>query len=124
MSAQTFTLVAAGRAIRCLRCGLTSWNPDDVRARYCGYCHAFLDNREEPVTPMPFADAAHVAELLEIATMHGPCCACGQYTAMDYCRSCDEFYWIHQPGCRLYEAKHFSHRLTIVPFVEGRDQCA
>jgi hypothetical protein len=39
---------------------------------------------------------------------------------MDYCRTCDEFYWIHQPGCAMYEPKHEGHRLTIVPFVEVR----
>jgi hypothetical protein len=31
--------------IRCLGCGLTSWNPKDVANRYCGFCHAF---HEEP----------------------------------------------------------------------------
>lgn len=30
--------------IRCLACGLTSWNPADVAQRYCGKCHIFHDD--------------------------------------------------------------------------------
>jgi ribosomal protein L37E len=28
----------AGKAIRCLRCNRTSYNPSDVTELYCGYC--------------------------------------------------------------------------------------
>lgn len=28
-------------SITCYRCGLTSWNENDVRALYCGNCHEF-----------------------------------------------------------------------------------
>lgn len=28
-------------SIRCPRCGRISFNPNDVRFRYCGHCHAF-----------------------------------------------------------------------------------
>jgi len=28
-------------AITCARCGLTSWNPNDVRHRFCGKCSVF-----------------------------------------------------------------------------------
>ena len=69
---------------------------------------------------MPFLEAQHVQELLALGRLHRHCEECGQFAAYDYCRSCDEFYWIHQPGCRMYEAKHHGHRLTIVPFVEVR----
>ena len=69
---------------------------------------------------MPLLDRDQVADLLALAKIHRQCEACGQHTAMDYCRSCDEFYWLHQPGCLMYEEKHFGHRLTIVPFVEVR----
>lgn len=31
------------RSITCLVCGLTSYNPNDVEARYCGHCHASHD---------------------------------------------------------------------------------
>jgi hypothetical protein len=34
----TFTLLDAGRAIRCDRCGLASCNRDDVANKYCGNC--------------------------------------------------------------------------------------
>lgn len=27
--------------IHCLRCARVSWNPNDVRQRYCGHCHEF-----------------------------------------------------------------------------------
>lgn len=40
--------------IRCLVCGRTSWNPNDVRARYCGSCHAF-----HPIGPTRTADRSH-----------------------------------------------------------------
>jgi hypothetical protein len=41
---------------------------------------------------------------------------------MEYCRSCDEFFWIHQPGCAMHEAKHDGHRLYLTPFVEDRSK--
>lgn len=74
---------------------------------------------------MPALDERGVQELLTMA--HGfsdngwrmPGCDC--HVAKDYCRSCDEFYWVHIPGCMLEEEKHHSHRLTIVPFVEERE---
>jgi hypothetical protein len=71
---------------------------------------------------MPFLENAQVADLLDAARCHGRCGECGQQTAFDYCRSCDEFYWIHQPGCMMHEEKHHGHRLTIVPFVEDRSK--
>ena len=30
--------------IKCHTCGLTSWNFNDVRERYCGKCHVFHDD--------------------------------------------------------------------------------
>lgn len=41
---RNYHLVAGGRAILCLRCGLTSWHPRDVQERYCGCCHVFHDD--------------------------------------------------------------------------------
>lgn len=36
---------AAGRAgITCMTCGMTSWNPGDVKNRYCGKCHVFHED--------------------------------------------------------------------------------
>jgi hypothetical protein len=69
---------------------------------------------------MPLLDNAAVQELIQLAHLHGACGCCGHHTAMDYCRSCDEFYWIHQPGCAMFTAKHYGHRLYLVPFVELR----
>jgi recombinational DNA repair protein RecR len=65
---------------------------------------------------MPFLDDKQVHRLLTLAAFHRHCGECGQFAAYDYCRSCDTFYWIHQPGCMMYE-NHNGHRLTIVPFV-------
>jgi hypothetical protein len=31
-------------SITCPFCGLTSYNPNDVKQRYCGRCHVFLDD--------------------------------------------------------------------------------
>lgn len=28
-------------AIKCLKCGKTSYNPNDVKYKYCGYCNEF-----------------------------------------------------------------------------------
>lgn len=36
-------LSAQPESIKCPRCGRTSHNPHDVRERYCGACHAYLD---------------------------------------------------------------------------------
>lgn len=30
-------------SLTCLTCGMTSYNPNDVRTHYCGHCHEFLD---------------------------------------------------------------------------------
>jgi len=75
---------------------------------------------------MPFLDAFQIGELLDQAkdqvwafTWHCDC-----WIARDYCRSCDEFYWVHSPECPRYEQKHHGHRLTIVPFVELREPLA
>ncbi|HXA24435.1 MAG TPA: hypothetical protein VNW90_19280 [Acetobacteraceae bacterium] len=73
---------------------------------------------------MPFLEDRQVAELLSMACSfsgfgwHMPGCDC--HVAKDYCRSCDEFYWLHLPGCSYETDKHHGHRLTIVPFVEER----
>ena len=33
----------------CPRCGAESFNPNDIRERYCGRCHVFVDDAaEEP----------------------------------------------------------------------------
>lgn len=71
---------------------------------------------------MPLLDEKQVQELLAMAAIHRACGWCFHRTAMDYCRSCDEFYWLHARGCRMYETKHFGHRLTVVPYIEERDR--
>jgi hypothetical protein len=30
---------------RCPRCGAVSYNPNDLRERYCGRCHVFVDDQ-------------------------------------------------------------------------------
>ncbi len=37
-----------GKSIKCLICGLTSYNPNDVENRYCANCNVFHDLK--PVT--------------------------------------------------------------------------
>ena len=69
---------------------------------------------------MPFLDDREVERLIRVAVIHRNCGECGWFAVYDYCRSCDEFYWIHAPGCRMHEDKHYGHRLTIIPFVEVR----
>lgn len=33
--------------IICPRCGMTSYNPGDIKNKYCGNCHLFHDQIEE-----------------------------------------------------------------------------
>lgn len=40
-SIRTHEIVEGGRAIKCLKCGMTSWHPKDVEHLYCGNCHRF-----------------------------------------------------------------------------------
>lgn len=35
-----------GKVIKCLKCRLTSYNPNDVEYRYCGYCHCYLEEAD------------------------------------------------------------------------------
>ena len=39
----TFTIDEKRGSITCHKCGLTSYNPNDVRGRYCGKCHHYHD---------------------------------------------------------------------------------
>lgn len=39
-----------GSSITCPRCGMTSFNPNDVRNNYCGNCHIWLaDPTQQPI---------------------------------------------------------------------------
>lgn len=69
---------------------------------------------------MPLLSLQQAQELLELAKIHGVCNECFHRTAMDYCRTCDEFYWIHRRGCAMFTDKHYGHRLTICPYTEER----
>lgn len=67
---------------------------------------------------MPLLDDANVQRLLRLAAVSLPCQGCGKRKAYDYCRSCDEFYWL---GCRCrHEKDHAGHRTYLVPYVEER----
>lgn len=41
---QTYIILPGGDGITCLRCGRTSYNPNDVREHYCLNCHVFHDD--------------------------------------------------------------------------------
>ena len=47
MNTYEIVVVDDHRAIKCLRCGLTSHNVHDVEALYCGYCGVFHIERED-----------------------------------------------------------------------------
>ncbi len=32
-------------SIVCLQCNRRSYHPEDIKQRYCGFCHAFLEAR-------------------------------------------------------------------------------
>jgi len=42
--APTFELSEDGQSITCLRCKMTSHNPNDVKNHYCGRCHVSHDD--------------------------------------------------------------------------------
>lgn len=46
----TYELVRAARetGIKCRKCGLTSWHPEDVSHRYCAACAAFHTEQTQP----------------------------------------------------------------------------
>lgn len=58
---------------------------------------------------MPLLDHGQVQDLLGRAQLSGP-------HALDYCRTCDEFYFLDDGD------EHEGHRKTIVPFVEDRSK--
>lgn len=69
---------------------------------------------------MPLLDENEARYLLGYAAAGVAQSCCEQTLAKDYCRTCDEFYFLHAPGCPRREDKHHGHRLTIIPFVEMR----
>jgi hypothetical protein len=53
----------SGKSITCLDCGLTSWNENDVRNRYCNYCRKFHDDKEKESQPSPEPSAESTAQV-------------------------------------------------------------
>jgi ribosomal protein S27AE len=45
-----------GKAITCLKCGMTSHNPNDVAHRYCGRCHIYHFYEAEETPPVKDRD--------------------------------------------------------------------
>lgn len=39
-----YEIINNGEAIRCLSCGLTSYNHGDIQMKYCGNCRRFHDD--------------------------------------------------------------------------------
>ena len=72
------------QGIHCHHCDLTSWNPNDVKNRYCGACHRFLDDEIKryrwSVCPICGGDVREAAKA-SCASMHGLCEICGQLRA-------------------------------------------
>jgi hypothetical protein len=44
-----YTIASDGRWITCHTCGKTSYNINDVSARYCGHCKRFHDDAGVPI---------------------------------------------------------------------------
>jgi len=63
--------------------------------------------------------AEEIAELVRDASMEMPLppCRCG-FAPQDYCRTCDDFYFIHARDCRLHTSEHDGHCCVLIPFVE------
>jgi hypothetical protein len=43
-SRPTYQLAPDGKSITCLTCHRTSYNPNDVKEKYCGACHKFHED--------------------------------------------------------------------------------
>lgn len=41
MGLSSYLISPSGNAITCTRCGHTSFNPNDVKNKYCGHCQTF-----------------------------------------------------------------------------------
>ena len=46
----TYVISDDGEAIQCLICGSISYNPGDIKNRYCGHCHEFHDELARRLT--------------------------------------------------------------------------
>jgi hypothetical protein len=59
---------AAGSAeppsFTCPRCGAVSYNPNDIRERYCGRCHVFVDDAPGPVFVCAACGATQVERMI------------------------------------------------------------
>ncbi len=65
---RTYAVGAGGRSILCLRCGLRSHHPDDVRHLFCGKC-GFHDIQAQALETSPtMVTSALVARAIAIAT--------------------------------------------------------
>lgn len=52
-SSLTYEIVESGdqTGIKCLVCGMTSYNPNDVANKYCGHCHRFHEEMQASSKP-------------------------------------------------------------------------
>lgn len=51
MSEPTYAISADGSAILCRRCHTTSYNPNDIRERYCARCKLFHEDAQAAASP-------------------------------------------------------------------------
>jgi len=78
MSEPTYTISADGSAILCRVCRTTSYNPSDVRERYCGKCKMFHTAAQpapmqfrhmitgQPITPSDWQRALTIGDYYQI----------------------------------------------------------
>lgn len=52
----TYTISQNGKSITCLRCNRTSYNSNDVKHHYCGYCYVYHDDIWPPARRAWLAD--------------------------------------------------------------------
>lgn len=84
----TYNIVEGGKAIQCLKCNMTSWNPNDVVHRYCGNCKAFHEDASIELGMM----RQHLAK---IALMHSQIQALLEYCPDAECAACGEIMCPH-----------------------------
>ena len=97
-------------SITCPRCGMTSYNPNDVREGYCGNCHGYVTKTGKVLTDADIQALADEAERgYDVSHLIGKP------------QECRAKRW---KGTPLYDGPHKSHLFTYGPNGMYTGNCA
>lgn len=101
-----------GKAIKCLVCGMTSYNSNDVEQRYCGRCHRYHMDVD-----LPFMDRLIVdrvpdppGEALVLECHHHVICAVPHRGMRAFCAQCLHDYLIEVRNKRRDDPRNHNPR--------------